>query len=148
QEGGRKKDRVTAFIVDAKASGVRLGKLEDKMGIKASDTRAVFFDDVRVPAADRLGDVGQGFKIALEVLNSGRLGLAAGAAQGTRGILREALAYAKQRQQFGRSIGSFEMIQRKVAQFAAECYAAESAWFIAADMVDRGGIDFSLETAC
>jgi acyl-CoA dehydrogenase family protein 9 len=142
------KPQVTAFIVDAKAPGVRLGKLEDKMGIKASDTRAVFFDDVKVPVNDRLGDVGQGFRIALEVLNSGRLGLASGAAQGTRAIMREALAYAKQRHQFGRPIASFEITQRKFAQFAAECYAADAAWFIAADMVDRGGLDFSLETAC
>jgi acyl-CoA dehydrogenase family protein 9 len=145
---GKPKGQVTAFIVNAKAPGVRLGKLEEKMGIKASDTRAVFFDDVKVPVADRLGEVGQGFKIALEVLNSGRLGLAAGAAQGTRVMMREALAYAKQRHQFGRPIGSFEMIQRKFAQFAVECYAADAAWMVAADMVDRGGVDFSLETAC
>src|SRR6478735_6519687 len=72
--GGKRKDRVTAFIVDAHAPGVSLGKVESKMGIKASDTRAVFFDKVRVPVEDRLGDVGQGFRIALEVLNSGRLG--------------------------------------------------------------------------
>lgn len=148
EERGKTKQRVTAFIVDARAPGVRLGKLEEKMGIKASDTRAVFFDDVRVPVEDRLGEVGQGFKIALEVLNSGRLGLAAGATRGTRRIMAEALAYAKQRHQFGRPIGSFEMTQRKFAQFAAECYAADAAWFIAADMVDRGGIDYSLETAC
>ena len=147
-EGGKKKQRVTAFLVDAKSPGIRLGKLEEKMGIKASDTRAVFFDDVKVPVADRLGAVGEGFHIALEVLNSGRLGLASGAAHGTRAVMREALAYAKQRQQFGRSIGSFEMIQRKFALFAAECYAADAGWMVAADMVDRGGVDFSLETAC
>jgi acyl-CoA dehydrogenase family protein 9 len=148
EEGGKKKQRVTAFIVDAKSPGIRLGKLEDKMGIKASDTRAVFFDDVRVPAGNRLGDVGQGFRIALEVLNSGRLGLAAGAARGTRAMMGEALAYARQRQQFGRPIGAFEMTQRKFAQFAVECYAADAGWLLAADMVDRGGVDFSLETAC
>jgi acyl-CoA dehydrogenase family member 9 len=147
-EGGKKKQRVTAFLVDAKSSGIRLGKLEEKMGIKASDTRAVFFDDVKVPVADRLGEVGAGFHIALEVLNSGRLGLASGAAHGTRAVMRDALAYAKQRQQFGRPIGSFEIIQRKFAQFAAECYAADAGWLVAADMVDRGGVDFSLETAC
>ena len=148
EEGGKKKQRVTAFLVDAKSSGIRLGKLEEKMGIKASDTRAVFFDDVKVPVADRLGEVGDGFHIALEVLNSGRLGLASGAAHGTRAVMRDALAYARQRQQFGRSIGSFEIIQRKFAQFAAECYAADAGWMVAADMVDRGGVDFSLETAC
>ena len=147
-EGGKTRQRVTAFLVDAKAPGVRLGKLEDKMGIKASDTRAVFFDDVKVPVGERLGEVGQGFKIALEVLNSGRLGLASGGAHGTRTIMHEALVYARQRQQFGRSIGEFEMIQRKFALHAADCYAADAGWFVAADMVDRGGVDFSLETAC
>ena len=144
---GKRKERVTAFIVDAHAPGVTLGKREEKMGIKASDTRAVFFDKVRVPLEDRLGDVGQGFHIALEVLNSGRLGLGAASARGTRRIMRDALVYAKQREQFGRPIGSFEMIQRKISANAVECYAADAAVMVAAGMVDRGGIDFSLETA-
>jgi len=107
----------------------------------------VFFDKVKVPVEDRLGDVGQGFRIALEVLNSGRLGLAAGSARGARRIMNEAIAYAKQREQFGRSIASFEMIQKKIANNAAELYAIDSAVMVAADMVDRGGVDFSLETA-
>jgi acyl-CoA dehydrogenase family protein 9 len=144
---GKPKQRVTAFIVDAHAPGVSLGKIEEKMGIKASDTRAVTFENVMVPVEDMLGEVGHGFKIALEVLNSGRLGLAAGSARGTRRILDIALAYAKQREQFGRSIGSFEMIQRKFAVAAAECYAADAAWMLTAAMVDKGGIDYSLETA-
>jgi acyl-CoA dehydrogenase family protein 9 len=138
---------VTAFIVDAHAEGVRLGKHEEKMGIRASDTRAVFFENVKVPADDRLGEVGQGFHIALEVLNSGRLGLAAGSARGARRIMQIAIAYAKEREQFGRPIGSFEMIQRKIATNAVECYATDAAVMIAAGMVDRGGVDFSLETA-
>jgi len=144
---GVRKARVTAFVVDAHATGVSLGKLEEKMGIKASDTRAISFENVRVPVEDRLGDVGQGFRIALEILNSGRLGLAAGSARGTRRIMNEALAYAKQREQFGRTIGSFEIIQRKIATLAAECYALDSAVMVTSGMVDRGGVDFSLETA-
>jgi acyl-CoA dehydrogenase family protein 9 len=144
---GKPKQRVTAFIVDAHAPGVSLGKIEEKMGIKASDTRAVMFENVRVPVEDMIGDVGHGFKIALEILNSGRLGLAAGSARGTRKILDIALGYAKQREQFGRPIGSFEMIQRKFAIAASECYAADAAWMLTASMVDKGGIDFSLETA-
>jgi acyl-CoA dehydrogenase family protein 9 len=144
---GVKKARVTAFVVDAHAAGVSLGKLEEKMGIKASDTRAISFENVKVPAENRLGDVGQGFRIALEILNSGRLGLAAGSARGTRKIMNDAIAYAKQREQFGRTIGSFEIIQRKIATLAAECYALDSAVMVTAGMVDRGGIDFSLETA-
>src|SRR6186997_1557571 len=108
QIDGVKKQRVTAFIVDAHADGISLGQPEQKMGIKASDTRTVTFDNVRVPAEDRLGDVGQGFKIALEILNSGRLGLAAASSRGARTIMAIALAHAKQREQFGRPIGSFE----------------------------------------
>ncbi len=145
--GGKRKDRVTAFIVDAHAPGVSLGKREEKMGIKASDTRAVFFDKVKVPVDDRLGDAGQGFHIALEVLNSGRLGLASASARGTRHVMRLAIAYAKEREQFGKPIGSFEMVQRKIAMAAVDCYALDSAAMVAAGMVDRGGVDFSLETA-
>jgi acyl-CoA dehydrogenase family protein 9 len=144
---GVSKQRVTAFIVDAHADGVSLGKVEEKMGIKASDTRTVTFENVRVPVEDRLGEVGQGFRIALEILNSGRLGLAAGSARGTRVVMRRALEHARQREQFGRPIGSFEMLQHKFALAAAECYAADAAWMLTAGMVDRGGIDYSLETA-
>ena len=145
---GKTKHRVTAFAVDATLPGISLGQPEQKMGIKASDTRTVTFDNVVVSAADRIGEVGQGFKIALEVLNSGRLGLAAGSSLGARKIMRVALEYAKQRTQFGRPIGSFEMIQHKIALNAAETYASDSAWMLTAGMVDRGGVDFSLETAC
>lgn len=144
---GKEKQRVTAFIVDAKAPGVSLGKIEEKMGIKASDTRTVTYENVVVPVEDRLGEVGSGFKIALEILNSGRLGLAAGSSRGTREMLKMAIEYVKQREQFGRPIGNFEMIQRKIAIAAADCYASDAGWMLCAGMVDRGGVDFSLETA-
>ncbi|HVZ49943.1 MAG TPA: acyl-CoA dehydrogenase family protein [Gemmatimonadaceae bacterium] len=144
---GKAKERVTAFIVDAHAPGVTLGNPEEKMGIKASDTRSVSFENVKVPVEDRLGEEGHGFKIALEVLNSGRLGLAAASTRGAQHILEIALAYAKQREQFGRPIGSFEMIQRKFASLAVDVYASDAAWMVTAGMVDRGGVDFSLETA-
>ncbi len=144
---GKAKERVTAFIVEAASPGVSLGKLEEKMGIKASDTRAVMFDQVRVPGENRLGEVGQGFRIALEILNSGRLGLASGSARGTREVMNHAIAYAKQREQFGKPIATFEIIRRKIALAAAECYALDAAVMVTADMVDRGGVDFSLETA-
>jgi acyl-CoA dehydrogenase family protein 9 len=147
EEKGQVKQRVTAFIVEAASDGISLGKLEDKMGIKASDTRAIFFENVVVPAENRLGEVGQGFRIALEILNSGRLGLAAGSARGIRRIMNEAVAYARQREQFGQPLASFEMIKRKIAIAAAECYAADAAWMLTSAMVDRGGVDFSLETA-
>ncbi len=144
---GKIRKRVTAFIVDAHSEGITLGQPEQKMGIKASDTRTVTFEKVRVPVANVLGEVGQGFKIALEILNSGRLGLAAGSSRGARHIMAEAAKYAKQREQFGSPIGSFEMIQRKFAQAAAEIYAADSAVMLTSEMMDRGHIDYSLETA-
>lgn len=144
---GKQKQRVTAFIVDAHAPGISLGKIEEKMGIKASDTRTITFENVQVPAEDLLGGVGAGFKIALEILNSGRLGLAAGSSRGTREMMKHSIAYIKQREQFGRPIGSFEMLQRKVALAAADCYASDAGWMLCAGMVDRGAIDFSLETA-
>jgi acyl-CoA dehydrogenase family member 9 len=144
---GKAKQRVTAFIVDAHSPGISLGKIEEKMGIKASDTRTVTFENVVVPAEDLLGEVGGGFKIALEILNSGRLGLSAGSARGTRVMMGHAIEYAKQREQFGKPIGSFEMIQKKIALAAADCYAADAGWMLCAGMVDKGGIDFSLETA-
>ncbi len=141
---GKQKQRVTAFIVDAHAPGISLGKIEEKMGIKASDTRTVTFENVSVPAEDLLGEVGGGFKIALEILNSGRLGLAAGSSRGTREMMKLSIAYIKQREQFGRPIGSFEMMQKKVATAAAECYASDAGWMLCAGMVDRGGVDFSM----
>ena len=144
---GKIKKRVTAFIVDAHSKGITLGQPEQKMGIKASDTRTVTFEKVSVPLGNVLGDIGQGFKVALEVLNSGRLGLASGSSRGARRILTEAAKYANQREQFGKSIGSFEMIQRKFAQAAAEIYASDSAVMLTSEMMDRGHIDYSLETA-
>ena len=144
---GKRKKRVTAFIVDAKLPGITLGKLEDKMGIKASDTRTVTFTDVKVPVAERLGDEGMGFRIALEILNTGRLGLAAASTRGVHEVLGLALAYAKQREQFGRPVGSFEMIQRKFAMAATDCYASDAGWMLTASMMERSATDFSLETA-
>ncbi len=144
---GKRKQRVTAFIVDAHAPGVSLGKREEKMGIKASDTRAIFFDKVKVPVdrsarrrRTRLSHRARGTELR-------SLGLASASARGTRHVMRLALAYAKEREQFGKPIGSFEMVQRKIAMAAVDCYALDSAAMVAAGMVDRGGIDFSLETA-
>jgi acyl-CoA dehydrogenase family protein 9 len=144
---GKIRKHVTAFIVDAHSEGITLGQPEHKMGIKASDTRTVTFEKVRVPVANVLGEVGHGFRIALEILNSGRLGLAAASSRGARHIMNEAVRYAGQREQFGKPIGSFEMIQRKIAQIAAEIYAADSAVMLTSEMMDRGHTDYSLETA-
>jgi acyl-CoA dehydrogenase family protein 9 len=146
EKDGQKKDRITAFLVE-RGMGVRSGNEEHKLGIKGSSTTAVYFDDVRVPAENVLGQVGGGFKVAMGILNNGRLGLAAGAVGGAKQVMRLALAHASSRRQFGRALSSFGMIQDKIARMMIECYAAESMVYLTTGLIDRGTEDYSVESA-
>src|SRR5437016_794346 len=101
------KGKITAFIVTRDLGGITHGPHEDKMGIRASNTTAVYFDNVRVPAANVLGEEGKGFKVAMSILNHGRTGLGAGAVGGQRRLLQLAIAHATERKQFGRPLTSF-----------------------------------------
>lgn len=142
------KDRLTAFIVEGDAiPGLTRGKPEKKLGIRASNTVELHFDGVEVPQENVLGERGHGFRIALEVLNYGRLSLGAGCVGGMKAILALTANHAKQRRQFGAPIGDLEMIRGKLARMAQECWAAESMVNLAASLVDRGVEDFSLESA-
>jgi len=125
EEFGDRRDRITAFIVPRETPGVSTGAEEHKLGIKGSSTTEVHFQDVRVPAANLLGSKGKGFKVAMEVLNSGRLGLAAGCIGGGRSVLREALRHAEERRQFGKALVKFELIGR-VRRDAVGRYATAS----------------------
>ncbi len=118
--------KFTAFIVESSLPGVSLGAEEKKMGIKGSSTRSVYFDNVPVPAENVLGEIGKGHKIAFNILNVGRLKLGAGGVGGGRNALALATPYTQQRRAFGKPIGSFGLIQQKLAAIAAETYAAES----------------------
>src|SRR5207302_7627327 len=115
----QKKDRITAFLVE-RAMGVKSGPEEHKLGIKGSSTTALYFEDVRVPAENVLGSVGGGFKVAMGILNNGRLGLAAGAVGAARTVIRLAIGHATQRRQFGRSISEFGLIKDKIARMMTE----------------------------
>jgi len=119
-------ERHTAFIVERSTPGLSIGPEEHKMGIKGSSTAALLFDNARVPAENLLGEVGQGFKIAMNILNMGRFKLAAGCLGAARSAFREAVLYARERRQFGRPISSFGLIKQKLAQMAMRLYAAES----------------------
>lgn len=142
------KDRLTAFIVEgATIPGLTRGKPEKKLGIRASNTVELHFENVEVPAENVLGERGQGFRIALEVLNYGRLSLGAGCVGGMKVMLGLVADHATQRKQFGAPIGDLEMIRGKLARMAQECWAAESMVYLAASLVDRGVEDFSLESA-
>jgi len=144
---GETRDRITAFIVPRSLAGVSSGPEEHKLGIRGSSTTEVHFEDVVLAPDLVLGEVGGGFKVAMEVLNSGRLGLAAGCVGGMKHLLAEATRHAIEREQFGRPIAQFELIQKKLAGMALEIYGTESMVYLTTGMVDRGSDDYSLESA-
>lgn len=144
---GEKVEKITCFIVEKSMEGVSFGEKEDKMGIRASETRAVYFDNVKVPASNIIGEPGKGFKIAMNVLNTGRLSLGSGSVGGMKHILELATAQAKTRKQFGDSIINFGLIQEKIATMAANIYAAESMVYMTTGKITQGMSEFSHESA-
>ena len=144
---GARKDRITAFLVE-RGFGVRSGPEAEKLGIKGSSTTALYFDQVRVPPENVLGQVGGGFKVAQGVLNNGRLSLAAGAVGLGRAVIQLALAHVTSRRQFGRAIAEFGLVKDKIARMMMEVYAAESMVYLTTGLVDRGVEDYSIESAC
>lgn len=139
--------KLSAFLVERGFEGVKTGPKEDKMGIRASGTCTVFFENVKVPAENLLGEEGKGFKIAMGILNSGRSGLGGGCVGGMKEAIRLASQYAVQRKQFGRSIADFQLMKQKIAQMTVDCYAAESLVHMVAHYSDVGCEDFSVEAA-
>jgi alkylation response protein AidB-like acyl-CoA dehydrogenase len=129
---------ISAFIVDAGTKGMSPGKKENKLGMRASDTSEVIFQDCRVPADHLLGDEGQGFINTLQVLDAGRIGIAALAVGLAEGAYESARSYALERKQFGQPIASFQAIQWKLADHATRIEAARLLTYRAAFMKDRG----------
>jgi len=129
---------ICAFIVETAADGFSVVRKEDKMGIRASDTAQLAFDNVRVPDSQRLGEVGQGFKVAMSTLDGGRIGIAAQALGISAAAYEASLAYAKQREQFGQPICNFQAIQWKLADMATRLDAARLLAYRAADLKDKG----------
>jgi butyryl-CoA dehydrogenase len=127
---------IAAFIVEKGTPGFTVGKLEKKLGIRGSDTAQLVFQDCRVPHANLLGEVGEGFKIALSTLDGGRIGIAAQAVGIARACLEDSLAYAKQREAFGKKIGDFQAIQWMLADMATEIDAARLLTWRAAALKD------------
>jgi butyryl-CoA dehydrogenase len=142
----RKHRGITAFVVPADTPGFARGGHEYKLGVNASGTTELSFQDMRVPDAQRLGEEGEGFKIAMATLDGGRVGISAQAVGIARGALEEALAYAKQREQFGRPIADFQAIQFYLAEMSTEVDAARLLTWKAAWTKDRGR-RYSLEAA-
>ena len=129
---------ITAFLVERGFNGFTVGKKEDKLGIRASSTCELLFDDCRVPPANVLGEVGKGYKVAIETLNEGRIGIGAQMIGLAQGALDHAIKYIKERKQFGRSIAEFQAVQHQVARAATELEAARLMVYNAARLRDEG----------
>jgi alkylation response protein AidB-like acyl-CoA dehydrogenase len=133
---GRKS--ISCFVIDAGSAGMTLGKPEPKCGIKASDTREISFQDVMVPKSNLLGEMGDGFRMAVSILNSGRIGVSFQAIGIAQAALDEAIKYSKVRKQFGQSISNFQAIQFKIAEMATKLDAARLLAYRAAQLKDEG----------
>jgi alkylation response protein AidB-like acyl-CoA dehydrogenase len=129
---------ITAFIVERGFDGFAVGRKEDKLGIRASSTTELILDGCEVPAENVLGPVGQGYRIAIDTLNGGRIGIGAQMIGVARGALDAAVAYVKERQQFGKHLAEFQAIQFQLAQAATELEAARLMVYNAARMRDAG----------
>lgn len=129
---------VTCFLVDRDTPGLKVGKKEDKLGIRASSTCELILDNVRVPVDAVLGETGKGYKVAIETLNEGRIGIGAQMVGLAQGALDHAVAYARQRKQFGKAIGEFQGVQFTLAESAVEIEAARLLVYNAARLRDAG----------
>lgn len=129
---------ITAFVVEKDAPGFKVGKVEPKMGLRASHTASLFFEDCRVPAANVLGEVGKGYGLAMQTLDLGRCGLGAASLGASKEAFELARRYAVERQQFGRSLADFQAIQFKLADMAVKIYTLQQIVYDCAAKVDRG----------
>lgn len=137
---------ITAFLVDRGMDGFTVGKKEDKLGIRASSTCELVLDNVRVPAGRVLGEVGKGYKVAIETLNEGRIGIGAQMVGLAQGALDHTLRYVREREQFGRAIGQFQGVQFQLADMATRIEAARLLVYNAARLKDAGQ-DFLMAAA-
>ncbi|MGB3182570.1 MAG: acyl-CoA dehydrogenase family protein [Cyclobacteriaceae bacterium] len=127
---------LSAFIVEKDFGGITMNEEEKKMGIKGSSTRQIFFNDCKVPADNLLSDRGNGFKIAVNILNIGRIKLAASAIGASKAVIGQAVNYSNERKQFGTSISNFGAIKHKIAEMVSRTYASESAAYRAGQNID------------
>jgi alkylation response protein AidB-like acyl-CoA dehydrogenase len=145
--GVRHSHAITSFVVEADRPGFSVGKLEHKLGIRGSPTGQPIFEGVRVPPENVLGEVGEGFKVAMATLDRSRLGVAAQALGIAQGATDYAAAYARERRQFGRPINSFQAIQFKLADMETQCAAARELLYQACAKIDRGDPDIGKYSA-
>src|SRR5262245_42655431 len=140
-------DRHIALLLEKGMKGLEVGERFDTMGLRANDLRALYFKDVRVPPENVLGDPGQGFRVAMQVLNNGRIGLGTGSVGGAKKLLDLAIDHVKERRQFGQPLADFELVQDKIGWMVSYLFGLESMTYLTCGLVDRGVPDYSLESA-
>jgi acyl-CoA dehydrogenase family protein 9 len=137
----------TAFILEKGMKGFEVGKRFDTMGLRGNDLRELHYNGIRVPAENVLGEPGEGFKIAMHVLNNGRLSLGTGSVGGAKRLLDLAIDHVRERRQFGRPLADFELVQDKIGWMVSYLFGLESMAYLTTGLVDRGVPDYSLESA-
>ncbi len=146
-EGDEEEKGFTCFLVTRDMKGVTNGPEEHKLGIKGSSTTEIHLEDVRVPAGNIVGRKGKGFKVAMEILNTGRLGLGAGSTGIAKVVLDLSLAHARERATFGKTIDNYELIKKKIAKMSSTIFAMESMVYLTSGLADRADVDYSIESA-
>jgi acyl-CoA dehydrogenase family protein 9 len=141
------KDRHIALILEKGMKGFEVGERFDTMGLRANDLRRLYFKDVKVPAENVLGEPGDGFRIAMEILNNGRIGLGTGSVGGAKKLLDLTIDHVKERRQFGRPLAEFELVEEKVGWMVSYLFGLESMAYLTCGLVDAGVRDYSLESA-
>lgn len=136
-----------ALLVEPDMDGFEVGERYETLGLAGNDLRRLHFNGVRVPAENVLGQEGDGFTIAMEILNNGRMSLGAGAAGSVRLLLDNAIEHAAQRSQFGRSLDEFQLVAHKLGQMSTQLYGLESMGYLTTGLVDRGATDIAIESA-
>merc|ERR1712168_1202920 len=147
EKSGELVEKVSAFIVERKFGGVSHGPPEKKMGIKCSNTAEVYFENTPIPLENVIGEVGEGFKVAMQILNNGRFGMAAALSGTQRNAIKKAVEHAITRHQFGGRIDSYGAIQEKIARMSMTHYATESTAYMISGIMDSGWGDYQLEAA-
>jgi acyl-CoA dehydrogenase family protein 9 len=140
-------DRHIALIVERRMKGFEVGERFDTMGLRGNDLRRLRFNDVRVPPENVLGEPGEGFHIAMEVLNNGRIGLGTGSVGAAKWLCDKAIDHVKERHQFGRPLAEFELVQDKIGWMVSHLFGLESMCYLTCGLVDAGVPDYSLESA-
>jgi acyl-CoA dehydrogenase family protein 9 len=140
-------DKHIALVLEKGMKGLEVGDRYETMGLQANDLRRLYFKDVRVPKENVLGEPGQGFRVAMQVLNNGRIGLGTGSVGGAKKLLDLAIDHVKERRQFGQPLADFELVQDKIGWMVSYLFGLESMCYLTCGLVDQDVPDYSLESA-